>query len=278
MKGGRKEGGRRGGRGGRGGRGSRAGKEPTPLALGEPVRLQVYLAHSGVASRRGAEELIAQGRVSVNGDTVTTPGTKVRPGHDAVAVDGEPVAQLALTWLALHKPPGYVTSRADRWGRPTVYDLIPERFHALFHVGRLDRDSEGLLLLTNDGAAANRLMHPSFGTTKEYEVDVEGRPTSGELRRLVEGVELDDGPARAESADRLHQAGDDVFRVRLVLQEGRNREVRRMMEAIGHPVRRLRRVRFGPVELGDLPAGRWRVVSPRELERALREPPRSRGE
>lgn len=236
---------------------------------GEPVRLQVYIARAGVASRRGAEELIAQGRVFVNGEGVTTPGYKVDPRRDRVEVDGELISPAEeTTWIALHKPKGYVTTRHDPYGRKTIYELIPARFHHLFHVGRLDRDSEGLLLLTNDGPGANRFLHPSFGVTKEYLADVEGRPSSEELRRLVSGVELEDGVARAESAERLHQTDADVFRVRVVLREGKKREVRRMMEAIGHPVRRLIRQRFGPVELGELPSGRWRVVAPAEL-RAL---------
>lgn len=233
---------------------------------GEPIRLQVYIARAGIASRRAAEEMIAQGRVFVNGEGVTTPGYKVVPGKDRVEVDGELISPAEETvWIALHKPRGYVTTRHDPYGRRTIYELVPARYHHLFHVGRLDRDSEGLLLLTNDGPGANRFLHPSQGVTKEYLADVEGRPSSEELRRLVAGVELEDGLARAESADRLHQVDADVFRVRVVLREGKKREVRRMLDAVGHPVRRLIRRRFGPVELGELPAGRWRVVAPAEL-------------
>ena len=237
---------------------------------GEPIRLQVFLQRAGVASRRAAEELIAQGRVFVNGDSVTTPGTKVIPGRDRVEVNGERVELTAAVWLALHKPRGYVTTRNDPYGRKTIYELLPARFHHLFHVGRLDRDSEGLLLLTNDGPGANHLLHPGFGVTKEYLADVEGRPTSDQLRRLVAGVELEDGVARAESAERLHPVGEALFRVRLVLREGKKREVRRMLDAIGHPVKRLLRRRFGPVELGELPPGKWRVLAPEELRTVLR--------
>ncbi|HEX2094633.1 MAG TPA: pseudouridine synthase [Longimicrobiaceae bacterium] len=240
--------------------------------MGEPVRLQVYIARAGIASRRAAEELIAQGRVFVNGEGVTAPGTKVVPGRDRVEVDGELVSPPEqTTWIALHKPRGYVTTRHDPYGRRTIYDLIPARYHHLFHVGRLDRDSEGLLLLTNDGPTANRFLHPRFGVTKEYLADVEGRPSSEELRRLVSGIELEEGMARAESAERLHQVDQDVFRIRLVLREGKKREVRRMLDALGHSVRRLIRRRFGPVELGELPPGRWRVVAPAELRRVGRE-------
>ncbi|CAN5289309.1 pseudouridine synthase [soil metagenome] len=229
------------------------------------VRLQAYLARAGVASRRASEELIRQGRVRVNGRVVTLLGSKVDPAQDRVEVDGEVVRTEALTWVALHKPRGYVTSRTDAFGRPTIYALLPPRFHSLFHVGRLDRNSEGLLLLSNDGETANRLLHPRYGTTKEYLVDVQGRVEREAIQQLTHGVQLEDGLARAESVDRLHQVDQDVFRIRMVLREGRKREVRRMCEAVGHPVRRLLRQRFGPIELGELPAGRWRIVSPTEL-------------
>lgn len=248
-----------------------ARRQGRPSAEGEPVRLQVFVARAGIASRRAAEELIAQGRVWVNGESVTAPGTKVVPGVDRVEVDGEPVeAQTETLWVALHKPKGYVTTRHDPYGRKTIYELLPPKLHPLFHVGRLDRDSEGILLLTNDGPGANRFLHPSFGVTKEYLVDVDGRPSSDELRRLVAGVELEDGVARAESVDRLHQTDVDTWRIRVVLREGKKREVRRMLEAVGHPVRRLVRRRFGPVELGELPSGKWRVVAPAELRGLLR--------
>ncbi len=253
--------------------------ERAPHESGEPVRLQAYLARSGVASRRASEELIAQGRVSVNGHPVTTPGTKVRPGQDRVTVDGEAVALEETTWVALHKPKGYVTTRHDNYGRRTIYDLLPEKYHSLFHVGRLDRDSEGLLLLTNDGDTSNRLLHPSSGTTKEYLVDVEGKLNNEELERLIKGVQLEEGLAKAEEVQRLHPVDIDIFRVRVVLREGKKREIRRMMEAVGHPVRRLTRRRFGPVELGELPSGKWRVIAPNELSAIHREgkrPPRKR--
>ncbi|MDQ3556491.1 MAG: rRNA pseudouridine synthase [Gemmatimonadota bacterium] len=232
---------------------------------GRPIRLQVYLARAGVASRRASEELIAQGRVSVNGSTVTVPGTQVTPGRDRVEMDGEAVQLAETLWVALHKPRGYVSTRDDPFDRKTVYELLPPNFASLFHVGRLDRDSEGLLLLSNDGALAHQLLHPSFGTTKEYEADVRGRPHSSILHQLTRGVELEDGVASAVSVDRLHQVDDDVFRIRLVLAEGKKREVRRMLEAVGHPVVRLRRLRFGPVNLGELPSGRWRVLGDAEV-------------
>jgi 23S rRNA pseudouridine2605 synthase len=241
--------------------------DPSPAPRGGELRLQAYLARAGIASRRASEELIAAGRVKVNGAVVSAPGSKVRPGHDSVAVDGSPVEQVGVTWLALHKPRGYVTTRSDPYGRRTVYELIPEKYHSLFHVGRLDRDSEGLLLLTNDGEMANRMLHPSFGTTKEYLADVEGQPESATISALLNGVELEDGVAKAEEVQRLHQTGPDTYRLRIVLREGKKREIRRMMDAVGHPVHRLMRRRFGPVDLGELPSGKFRVLGPSELSR-----------
>lgn len=239
---------------------------------GEEVRLQAFLAHAGIASRRAAEELIASGRVFVNGESVTAPGIKVRPGVDEVQVEGQPVVVQPITWIALHKPKGYVTTRDDQYGRKTVYDLLPERYHGLFHVGRLDRDSEGLILLTNDGTLANRMLHPSFGITKEYWADVEGKPTAEEMHRLTEGVEDDGETLKAESVRRLHQTGEHEHRMSIVLVEGKNREVRRMMEAVGHPVNRLIRRRFGPIAIGELKPGKWRVVTDTELAGLRKKP------
>jgi 23S rRNA pseudouridine2605 synthase len=239
------------------------------LKPGQPVRLQTFLSRSGIASRRGAEELISDGRVAVNGSTVTAMGVTVKPGVDRVAVDGEEVKVAPLTWIALHKPTGYVTSRDDPFDRRTVYELLPERYHGLFHVGRLDRDSEGILLLTNDGELAHRLLHPSFGVTKEYDVVAAGKPSDAALRQLVEGVELEDGVARAESAKLMGPAGNGLSRLKIVLREGKKREVRRMLEALGHPVRRLIRRRFGPITLAELPKGKFRVVAPEELANAF---------
>ncbi|HEU4562437.1 MAG TPA: pseudouridine synthase [Longimicrobium sp.] len=241
-------------------------------AHGEEVRLQAFLAHAGIASRRAAEELIASGRVFVNGESVTAPGIKVRPGVDQVEVEGQPVEVQPITWVALHKPKGYVTTRDDQYGRKTVYDLLPERYHGLFHVGRLDRDSEGLILLTNDGTLANRMLHPSFGITKEYWADVDGKPTAEEMHRLTEGVEEGGDILRAESVRRLHQTGENEHRLSIVMVEGKNREVRRMLEALGHPVRRLIRRRFGPVAIGELKQGKWRVVTDTELAGLRKKP------
>ena len=234
-------------------------------------RLQKYLARSGVSSRRGAEDMIRAGRVRVTGSVVREMGVKV-VDTDRVEVDGRAVEPERPMWVLLHKPTGYVTSREDPQGRPTVYDLLPERLHTLFHVGRLDLESEGLLLLTNEGEVANRLMHPSHEVDRVYEVDVVGVPARPTLRRLHHGIELEDGLARAHSVEVLATeaarggaGAEGHARVRITMREGRKREVRRLFDAVGHPVRRLVRVRLGPVELGDLPAGKWRELRPDEL-------------
>jgi pseudouridine synthase len=245
----------------RGGRGPRTG----PALESEPIRLQAYLARAGVASRRASEQLIVEGRVTVNHQTVTELGTKVIPGRDEVAVDGRVVERQKSFWIALNKPKGYVTTRSDERDRRTVYDLLPREHHHLFHVGRLDRDSEGLLLLTNEGEVANRLMHPRYGVLKEYLADVAEPPTDETLEQLVTGVELEDGTAHAIEAEYMGILAEDRFRVRVVLEEGRNREVRRLLEALGHPVLRLRRRSFGPIKLGNLAPGRWRALTPDEV-------------
>lgn len=239
-----------------------------------PVRLQKYLSRAGVASRRAAEGLILAGRVRLNGQPVTQLGVKLDPGRDVVEVDGRRVRPERRVWIAVHKPRGVVSTRRDPQGRATVYDRLPRRFRKLFYVGRLDLDSEGLMLLTNDGDAANRLMHPRFGIERVYEVEVAGRPGLAGLKRIVEGIELEDGVARAVSAEPIGTAAS-ASRLRLTLSEGRKREVRRMLDAIGCPVRRLVRLRYGPVELGDLAPGKSRVLGRGEVERidaAIRQP------
>jgi 23S rRNA pseudouridine2605 synthase len=229
------------------------------------VRLQSFLARAGLASRRGGEELIRTGRVLVNGKLAEI-GQSVTP-EDVVQVDGRVVRAQRVEWVALHKPKGYVTTRDDERGRKTVYELLPAELHHLFHVGRLDRDSSGILLLTNDGEGANRLLHPRYETTKEYLVDVDGEPDPDDLRALVKGVQLEDGTAHAESADLQDEVKEGIFRVRVVMQEGRNREVRRMMEALGYRVRRLFRRRFASIEVGKLRPGEWRRLRAEEIQR-----------
>lgn len=234
-------------------------------------RLQKYLARSGVASRRGAEELIRAGRVRVNGAVVREMGVKVED-TDRIEVDGRAVEPERVTWVLLHKPAGYVTTREDPQGRPTVYDLLPPRFASLFHVGRLDIESEGLLLLTNEGEVANRLMHPRHEVDRVYVVDVVGMPDRDTLRRLRLGVELEDGLARVHAIEMVTRqrarggaGAEDHARLRVTMREGRKREVRRVFDAVGHSVRRLVRERLGPISLGDLPSGEWRELRPDEL-------------
>jgi 23S rRNA pseudouridine2605 synthase len=226
------------------------------------VRLQKVLSRAGLGSRRTCEDLIAAGRVTVNG-VVATLGTRADAETDAIEVDGARLGvRQDLVHYLLNKPAGVVTTAADPQGRRTVVDLVPADTR-VYPVGRLDIDTEGLLILTNDGELAHRLTHPSFGVDKEYLAEVEGTPSRGALRRLRDGVDLDDGrtaPARASLV------GDHT--VRLTIHEGRNRQVRRMCDAVGHPVRRLVRVRIGPVVDRRLPPGAWRVLTQAEL-RAL---------
>jgi 23S rRNA pseudouridine2605 synthase len=242
---------------------------------GGGMRLQKFLSRAGVASRRQAEGLMAQGRVTVNGVPAVTPGIRVDPRRDTVEVDGRRVGMESPRWILLNKPRGVLTTRKDPGGRPTVYGLLPPDARSLRYVGRLDRDTEGLLLLTNQGDVAHRLLHPSTGVTREYRVLVEGLPGPEAFRRLADGVELEDGPARAESVRLLSRRPDGSAVVSLVLREGRKREVRRLLEAVGHPVRRLRREAFGPLRLVDLRPGAWRDLEAREI-RALEEASRGR--
>ncbi len=225
--------------------------------MSDAIRLQKYLSRAGVASRREGERLMQAGRVRVNGSVATRLGVRVVPGRDVVEVDGAVVALPEPRWVAFHKPPGVLTTRRDPHGGPTIYDVLPEELGSLRYVGRLDRDTEGLILLTNEGDVANGLQHPSGGVEREYLAEVRGPVEPRALARLVAGVALEDGPARAASAVLAGRAAGGS-RVRLVLTEGRKREVRRMLEAIGHPVVRLRRERFGPITLGALESGAWR--------------------
>ncbi len=230
-------------------------------------RLQKVLARAGMGSRRVSEGLIADGRVTVNGE-VAILGRRVDPEHDRVALDGVPVVVDAtiVHWL-LNKPAGYVTTAADTHGRPTVLDLVPDE-PRVFPVGRLDMDTEGLLLLTNDGDLAQLLTHPSHGVEKEYFVEVEGKPTPAELRTLREGVDLDDGPTRPAQAKILQESGSGTTALTIVVKEGRKRMVRRMCAAVGHPVVRLARTRIGTLRDPHLAPGSWRVLERAEV-RAL---------
>ena len=233
----------------------------------EGIRLNRFLALSGVCSRRSAERLIREGRVSVNGHTCTDLAVRVDPGTDTVAVDGNPVAPPGrLVYIALNKPRGYVTTMSDEHGRRCVKDLVEGLEERVFPVGRLDKESEGLLLFTNDGVSAHRMMHPGFGLRKVYEVTLGRSVSDSDLQKLTDGVELEDGPARALDA---RFVGKDRRRVELTIQEGRKREIRRMFEALEVPVTSLKRTRFGPVALGELPAGSWRRLTQEEVRLIL---------
>jgi len=229
-------------------------------------RLQRALARAGVASRRSSEELIREGRVTVNGREATL-GDKVDPAHDLVELDGVRVPlDPELRYFAFNKPAGVLTTMSDPRARRALEEFLPD-VPGVVAVGRLDRDTEGLLLLTNDGALANRLMHPRYGVEREYLAEVEGRSGPYHLGQLRRGVELQDGPARVVTARLVGSAGPRSA-VRLVLTEGRKREVRRLLAAVGLPVTRLIRVRVGPVKLGRLPPGGVRELNLAEV-RAL---------
>ncbi|WP_026927725.1 pseudouridine synthase [Granulicoccus phenolivorans] len=232
----------------------------------EGIRLQKVLSQAGVASRRAAEQMIAEGRVEVNGELVLEQGRRVNPQKDTIRVDGSRIpAPRRHMYTVFNKPRGVVSTMDDPEGRPTLTDYLP-RNTRLFHVGRLDTDTEGLLLMTNDGEFANRLAHPRYQVPKTYLADVEGLVDNHALKRLTQGVTLEDGPARADKV-KLIARNPQAQRTQLqiTLHEGRNRIVRRMMDAIGHPVNQLARISIGPVRLGQLKAGEWRDLTREEL-------------
>ncbi len=228
-------------------------------------RLQKVMAHAGVASRRKSEEIIEQGRVAVNGQVVTQLGTKVDPERDTITVDGEPITVTEdYVYIVLHKPPDVITTADDPWSRTTVLDLV-DVDERVYPVGRLDADSEGLILLTNDGTLTHRLTHPSFEHQKEYHVRVSGRLSQEDVGRLRSGVRLEDGVTAPAQVEVLRQEGGDTW-LRMILHEGRKRQIRRMADAIEHPAKRLIRVSLGPLRLGNLSSGRWRHLSRDEVE------------
>lgn len=231
------------------------------------VRLQKLLAQSGVASRRKCEELMLAGLVEVDGEVVTRLGTKVDPRTAVVRVDGKRLPPVSdHVYLVLNKPRGVVSTMSDPEGRRSLGDLVADRPERLFHVGRLDTDTDGLILLTNDGDFAQRLAHPSYEVDKTYVAEVDGVPDKAVLQRLRDGVTLDDGPVTVERATVVTRAPDrDRAVVELVIHEGRNRIVRRLLEHVGHPVRRLTRTAIGPVVLRRLRRGEMRELTSDEL-------------
>jgi len=235
--------------------------------VSEPVRAQKAIANSGLMSRRSAEEAIASGKVAVDGRIIGL-GDRVDVSTQLVTIDGVPIPlNPEIETYLVYKPVGVISTASDPQGRPVVVDLAPTE-RRLYPVGRLDSDSEGLILLTNDGELANRVTHPRYGITKKYVAVIAGRPTASEIRRLTTGVDLDDGPARALSARVVSRHQDETM-VELVLGEGRNREIRRMFEALGHEVLRLVRTGIGPLSDQSLKPGESRLLSIEEISRLL---------
>ncbi len=228
------------------------------------MRLQRYISQSGRASRREAERMMLAGRVTVNGTVVTQMGVRIDPSSDKVSLDGEPIHSSPVRWVAFHKPAGVLTTRADPHGGVTIYDRLPSQLSKLRYVGRLDKDAEGLLLLTNDGQLSNALAHPRGEIEREYWLRVAGTLEPATINRLTSGIELDDGFARAVRA-RLIDSDKVSSTLKLVVTEGRKREVRRLLSAVGHPVMRLRRIRYGPLALGALKKGSWRDLDDDEV-------------
>lgn len=234
----------------------------------EPQRLQKILAHAGIASRRASEALIVAGRVSVNGKVVTELGTKVDPDRDVINVDGRLVSKKAqgFTYILLNKPRKVLSSATDTLGRPTVLDLVdcPER---VYPVGRLDLLSEGLILLTNDGDLTRKLTHPSHHVEKEYQVLVSGKPSSEVLNRWRKGgIEVEGQPVGGALVEVMKVESENTW-LKIVLTEGRKRQIREVAAALGHPVRTLIRVRIGPLRLGNIRPGQWRYLNVREIQR-----------
>lgn len=232
------------------------------------VRLQKFLAESGVASRRACEKVILDGRVTVNGKTVTVLGTKVDPGHDKITVDGSIIRTKKKLYVAIHKPRGYVCTRTDPLNRRTILDLLPEEWKSLYPVGRLDYESEGLIFATNDGDFCLKLTHPRYGVRKQYVAIVEGRVDPAVLLKFIKGIEDDGETLKADKA-RLIDVSSTQSLVELELTEGKNREVRRLFESQGYHVEQLKRLQIGPIKLGELRSGRWRALTAQEIKSLL---------
>jgi 23S rRNA pseudouridine2605 synthase len=233
-----------------------------------PVRLQKFLAEAGVGSRRACERLIPEGKIAVNSLTVTLLGTKINPDADRVTVGLKPVGVQRKVYLALNKPAGVLCTSRDTHGRKRVLDLLPKSLPRLYTVGRLDRDTEGLLFLTNDGSFSLRLTHPRYKMPKTYLAEVEGALTVEQTARLIEGIPSEGQCLRAEKVFEVHDRGSNT-ELQLVIREGKKRQIRRMMKAIGHPVVRLTRLSIQSVNLGELKTGQWRYLTDEEVRKLM---------
>lgn len=231
-----------------------------------PIRLQKFLAEAGVASRRQCEELIRGGRIRVNGETVAIMGLKVSPSNDRILVDNKPVATQKKLYVALNKPAGYLCTSKDTHGRHTVFDLLPKSWPRLHTVGRLDYDSEGLLLLTNDGDFSLHLTHPRYKVPKRYEVLINGILTSEQAAQLIAGMVIENERMKADAVANVRCLSRET-RFELVLTQGIKRQIRRMLSALGHRVVRLKRLNIGSIELGSLKTGRWRFLTSAEVRK-----------
>jgi pseudouridine synthase len=242
----------------------------TKYSASGAMRLQKFLAQAGVCSRRAAEELIRQGRVEVNGDRAEL-GRSVDPLKDRISLDAKPVSLPAQRLVvALNKPTGCVTTASDPQGRRTVLDFFPDLGVRIFPVGRLDYDAEGLLLLTNDGDLANRLLHPRYGISKIYDVKVKGHPDKKAIEQLCSGVRLQEGVTAPAQVEIIRELPDAVW-IRITLHQGWNRQIKRMGQAVGHPVLKIRRIAYGPVRLGGLTPGMHRFLGPGEIRKIYEE-------
>lgn len=244
---------------------SSAGRTPRVASAGQGERLQKVLAAAGLGSRRQCEELIAAGRVEVDRRVVAELGTRVDPAEQRIRVDGVPLPKAKLAYFAVNKPSGVLSTNRDPSGRPRVIDLVPGGDARLFTIGRLDRSSEGLILVTNDGELANRLTHPRYGVAKTYRVTVAGQPAGEVLTKLRRGVHLAEGFARAERVEVKSRRKESTI-LEMVLREGKNREIRRILARVGHKVLRLTRIAVGPVRLGTLPPGAARRLTRDEVK------------
>jgi pseudouridine synthase len=234
-----------------------------------PIRLQKFLAETGVASRRQCEELIRLGRVKVNGEIVTAMGVKVSPANDRILVDSKPVATQRRLYVALNKPAGYLCTAKDTHSRHTVFDLLPKGWPRLHTVGRLDYDTEGLLLLTNDGDFSLHLTHPRYKVAKRYEVLINGILSVPQVAQLTSGMVVDNERMRAEKIGNIRRLSSQT-RFEMVLTQGKKRQIRRMLSAMGHRVVRLKRLNIGAIELGSLKTGRWRFLTTAEVRQLTR--------